>query len=777
MSVTIHLQPQCAKLADENPWGLYPPPLYHQLRTYRALQTHHLVVNTHNTGTGKTVASLLHLFALQGQGKNVLFIAPTNALLDQHAEDIEAFVERYGLEFRVIRIYASKLREMMAPGDRPGETLQRLIQNPLEYADSLAVPPTDQRKVPIVLVVNPDIFYYALYFRYGTHDQRNVFEKILTAFDYIVIDEFHYYDSKQLANFLFFFMICRQFGYFDVRGRRISLLSATPNERVIEYLGRVFPADDWIIIGPENEPAESDELATTPVLTELELEIDDAEIQNWTASCASDLRRWTSDGQDGAIISSALWRVNQCYAALRSTLGESDVGRITGPEREEDRRRATARSLILATPTVDIGYNFRKKDKSRQNIDFLICDARYGDEVLQRIGRAGRVLGKPETDVPSRAVALLDSAAYAALKPYAGRSLSRSTFADIIRRIDQLPPKQTLYSYIRTHAITECFYPIYKLQYIMPDELQEEIECLFRTVRDVFAPGSECPSWSLKSYFGKHRDRKKWLRQNRDMFVPDRLTAAQVVDWFRWLDGTQYAPSDLMPLLPNLTPDVKQTIRDFVAGQVFLTESLFSFRDSFRGPVAVVYDPRKLLSSQTLNAYNLLHIVSNFRVRWLRDRRDFVRAFGEPEEDGELFGILEGWRDPRLSLGFAFVSSWPRREFDERVCRRPVALEGFRIMAREMGGDPCQLDPRVAEILSDRLVCVLGIAPDDGPVVYAKLRGTTLYPRRLRVTFAGEGRVIEDYLVFVGTQAFQAHAELRGYFWMKERLSGEAIIV
>lgn len=54
-------------------------------------------MNTYNTGTGKTIASLLYLFDLQGSNKNVLFIAPTNASLSQHAEDIERFVERDGL--------------------------------------------------------------------------------------------------------------------------------------------------------------------------------------------------------------------------------------------------------------------------------------------------------------------------------------------------------------------------------------------------------------------------------------------------------------------------------------------------------------------------------------------------------------------------------------------------------------------------------------------------------------------------------------------------------
>ena len=102
------------------------------------------------------------------------------------------------------------------------------------------------------------------------------------------------------------------------------------------------------------------------------------------------------------------------------------MGRITGPEPEDERERATARRLILATPTVDIGYNFVKLGKTRQHIDFMVCDARYGDELLQRIGRAGRVLGQPETTVPSLGLAVLPPDAAAALAAYDGKTLSRS---------------------------------------------------------------------------------------------------------------------------------------------------------------------------------------------------------------------------------------------------------------------------------------------------------------------------------------------------------------
>jgi CRISPR-associated endonuclease/helicase Cas3 len=113
MAIKIHLLPQAEKLAPDNPWGLKPPPLYHQQRTVEALHRHNLVVNTYNTGTGKTIASLLYLFVLNGTGKNVLFIAPTNALLAQHAEDIQDFVEKNNLDFKAWQIGAADVRALL----------------------------------------------------------------------------------------------------------------------------------------------------------------------------------------------------------------------------------------------------------------------------------------------------------------------------------------------------------------------------------------------------------------------------------------------------------------------------------------------------------------------------------------------------------------------------------------------------------------------------------------------------------------------------------------
>jgi hypothetical protein len=105
-----------------------------------------------------------------------------------------------------------------------------------------------------------------------------------------------------------------------------------------------------------------------------------------------------------------------------------------------------------------------------------------------------------------------------------------------------------------------------------------------------------------------------------------------------------------------------------------------------------------------------------------------------------------------------------------------VALRGLRLTARERGGDPYPLDSRIVESLSNDYVTVLGVMPEDGGVVYSKLKNASIYSRPLTVTFPN-GQTQTDYRLFLGTQAFFAHAELLGYFYMRDRLETEAIIL
>ena len=780
---TFLLEAASEKLSPDDPWGLPYPPLYHQFRTVEALRTHDLVVNTYNTGTGKTLASLLYLFTLNGTGKNVLFIAPTNALLAQHAEDAARFVERHCLDFKVLRVSADEVRALrlaqspeVAPA-RPGELLQRLIRNYLEFE------PEATRRRPIVLVVNPDIFYYALYFRYAAHDRRNVFERFLTAFDYIIVDEFHYYDSKQLSNFLFAFALFDQFGYFDTRGRKICLLSATPTAEVITYLDRLF-GDRWALVSPENEPPESADLPTVPTLAPLEVTVVAGQIQEWVQMHRNDLARWVvEEDLDGALISDSLWRINEAYNMLRSVLAETRMGRITGPETPQARVEATTRDLILATPTVDIGYNFAKMGKERQNIDFVVCDARHGDALIQRLGRAGRVLGKPRTDRPSRAVVLLSPEAASALAAYDGQTLSRMEFASIVRDCPYLPPKHTLTGYIRTHAIVESFWPIYQIHKVLPPEEEKEIEALFERVREVFAPRSKYTFQKLRKVFRKLEVRERWLHDTRKGEFPlDRYTAECFADWLAWLDPKygEIKPDDLIPHLSEMLKEEPQrrSLRAFIQSQVALTRALFAFRDSFQGPIVVFYDPQHLFSSQTVNAYGLFHMLSHYRLSPPMERSRFEQRFGKTERRGDFYVRLLEPRASPLQIEFVYESEDRKREFEQRWCCAPVVLRGLRLQARSREGAVVAgaLEQPFVEALVDRDVPMLIVPPDSAGALRGRLRGTDIWSHRFTVRFP-DGTVEEGYQIVLGTAAFHAHAELLRHFLARERMKPEAIII
>lgn len=782
--ITLNLAGQSEKIAPENPWKLDPPPLYHQWKTAVSLQNPdtHLVVNSYNTGTGKTRAAFMRLFAINEQKKDVLFVAPTNALLSQHADDAREFVEQHNLDFKVIAITAATVRQyrdqIIDQGDyddlRKGETLFRLIRNYREFY------PDDYRRQGLIFVVNPDIFYYALMFQYGGHDQRNLFQTFITKFNYIIIDEFHYYDQKQLAFFLFFFSISKKMGYFDRAGRKICLLSATPNQHVINYLNQLL-GNNWQHIDPHNESPESAEYATKPTLTPLTLTLSDGKLLDWGLLHVDDVRQWIQkEDKDGAVISNSLRRVNQLYAIWRARhISIEQMRRITGPEPEDARRRATKCPLILATPTVDIGYNFKKEAKERQNIDFLLCETRFGDDLIQRIGRAGRVLGKSQIGIPSQAIALVKDTVVAALRPYDGQTITRAQFKTIIQENrDILPQKHNLTGYIRSWAITELFYPIYQAHRLSMQDEQPLMEELYQELRDLF--GVRGGSFkSLSAYFRKYYYRQKWLRETKEHVPYNKQTAEYTADWLKFRGDGEYTTTAIESHLTHENvlafPEQKEALRHFVTEQVQLTESLFNFRDSFQPPTAVCYDPDHLLSSQNVNSYNILHIIESYDVQWFDNRAEFIRLCGDTPLEGAFYGRLRRHRDPLLSIELRYETNETREDFQRQWEGQPVALSGFELVARERGGDRASLNPLLADAMRKQFQTALFISEDMLGWAIAALKHSPFYSYKLTIDFYDRQGV--PYSVYLGKAAWLAYPELQVAYKIRDRMKSEAIII
>src|SRR6266568_8068862 len=746
-------------------------PLYHQWRTYNA--TEPLIVNTYNTGTGKTKAALLRLLKrareigfnhLDSSEHNALLIAPTNELLAQHARDAETFCEENKLPYRVVSISRADLDNYKEEDDfsegylRRGAALHYILQNPRKVKE-------DNNKKATLFVVNPDIFSYAFYFLYAKHYRIPLFQDIFTLCNYIIIDELHYYNPKQLANFLFFMSLSKHYGYFgDATDRQFCLLTATPNKQVEEYLNGLEVNIGWIrpeteIVGEIGKTHET--LALAPVHLEV-YSVD--ELKDGLLTLAfekkQEIAKWLNGGEDGAIISSALWRINQVYYDLRATISIDTIGRLTGAESHRGREDAKAKRLILATPTVDIGYNFDRLGKTRQNIDFLLLDARSGDEFIQRLGRAGRVLGKQQQNIPSRVLAVVDAAFYKALQPYDGQIMNRLALRELAE--EHLPARNSLYSYIKTGAIAEAFLPIYRLEGMASTEGKPDVEILFNEVKQLFAADSKVTYrrlwYNTKSYVERAQDYGD-LEQ-----IPAEITDCLKACERRLMHEQDYRKSHGIKLWLNRLDAynwLQKDLRSF-----FIEKARFSFRDDFQPPLALICDSKGLLSSERVALFDALHIVKNYLIEFFDSAKKWQEMTGQLLPDGAkdavIFCDLIELREPeeRLHIGLKLsVVSNKRTIWDEEegFAYRPTALYGLEVTA--LNNDH-GLPTNVRKMFAQRYIPAFVVAKESrsASTMWSLKKQAQFIPYDLQVIFS-DGKT-HDYYVVLGTMALQVSSEI-----------------
>jgi CRISPR-associated endonuclease/helicase Cas3 len=262
------------------------------------------------------------------------------------------------------------------------------------------------------LVTNPDIFYYATFFAYNKNDRTNIASAFYQKFGTVIFDEFHLYDAKQLVSLLFYLAYSYVFGFFEY-GRRVVLLTATPEPACELALKNL--EDKGVRIAWINEETGNSNLLPSQTAVNLELR-SQSDKDEWLQELADEVtkRFQENPGRNGAVILDALVNINDLYHLLKQRGLGNVIGRITGPAPIADRKRAMQCPIILATSTVDVGFNFERNPKpTRQNLDWLIFSSRDRFSFWQRLGRVGRVLGKSETNIDSEAIAYLPDKAWA----------------------------------------------------------------------------------------------------------------------------------------------------------------------------------------------------------------------------------------------------------------------------------------------------------------------------------------------------------------------------
>lgn len=378
--------------------------LQHQVEVYQQAEEHDIILDLAPTGTGKTSAGLSVI--AHNRDRHAIYIAPTNALIEQQTEAAKNFVQDANSPHVVI---AASARQVSAwpndrVGKRPGEKIYNLLREPTTIF-------SECENRPLLLVTNPDIFYYAAFFQYGRLDRSNIASVFYSSFATIIFDEFHLYDAKQLVSLLFYLALSKVFGYFQYN-RKVVLLTATPEPSCEAALERL--AAEGVKIARVEGEAETTQML--PSQTAVSLEIRKyLEKQLLIKEIAQEVTQHLQQFPEhyGAVILDSKDTLNRLSDQLRAQGLENLCGRITGNTPTSDRQIAAQKQVILATSTVDVGFNFeRENSPQRQNLDWLIFSCRDRFSFWQRLGRVGRVLGKPQTNIPSEAIAYLPEKAW-----------------------------------------------------------------------------------------------------------------------------------------------------------------------------------------------------------------------------------------------------------------------------------------------------------------------------------------------------------------------------
>lgn len=338
---------------------------------------------------------------------------------------------------------------------------------------------------PILLVTNPDIFYYATFFAYNKLDRSNIASGFYTKFSTVIFDEFHLYDAKQLVGMLFYLAYSHVFRFFE-NGRKVVLLTATPEpacELALENLKQA-----GVRIARIDGESGNNNLLPSQTAVNLALRPKPETKEEWLAELAAEViyRFRERPDENGAVILDSLDNINRLSDLLRQQGLRNSIGRITGPAPKGDRQRAMQCQIILATSTVDVGFNFeRHPQPTRQNLDWLIFSARDRAAFWQRIGRVGRVLGKSETNIDSEAIAYLPSDAWKEGLTSLDIAGGRTALKEVL---DKLPclDKPFLTAYWRSEASLEIARPLLELEEAfenLPDA--ELIPKLFNTLKSV----------------------------------------------------------------------------------------------------------------------------------------------------------------------------------------------------------------------------------------------------------------------------------------------------
>ncbi|MGQ4646187.1 type I-D CRISPR-associated helicase Cas3' [Lyngbya aestuarii] len=685
--------------------------LQHQVDVYKAAEINDIILDLAPTGTGKTKAglSVLHY----NSQRNAVYIAPTNALIEQQTEAAEKFVRDAGLPHIVKAASAKHVKSWRDDlvGKRSGEKLYNVLREPA------TIFPECGGGRPILLITNPDIFYYATFFAYNRLDRGNIASEFYNSFATVIFDEFHLYDAKQLVSLFFYLALSKEFGYFQYN-RKVVLLTATPEPACEEAL-RTLEQSGVRINSSINGESQTEHLipSQTAVSLEIRKHLDrDALIADIAKEVVQRIQNYPD--RNGAVILDSKDILNRLSDQLRARGLENICGRITGSTPSNQRQKAAQKQVILATSTVDVGFNFEREiEPERQNLDWLIFSTRDRFSFWQRLGRVGRVLGKKQTNIPSEAIAYLPEQAWEQGIENLDCSGGRESLQQMLESLDCMN-RPFLEIYWRSEAFLEIAKPLLELESFLESLVSESLVIqLYQTLQNVLNGKRE---WDY------YRKRMKVLKGAEDIA---KKTVKEIQKDWKYVKGGQsfvmsylraYCPEDYEDIsagrdsfkkIEKMIKEDQELAQDIQKYAVIIRESyapLFRFRDSLFESLKI-YDPKNLLLDE-VGETNLdpIHLL----------------RFYEFEIDGEIIEVKSRANEP-YNLAFSLQVS-DLEEFKNTLLCKLYAFENCSI--KRMHGDVIRPTPSITEKKLIPGVIVSETAKNRWAIVRLRKQGLECYP-------------------------------------------------
>ena len=352
----------------------------HQWEVYEALHDPDIdvVFDTAMTGDGKSLAAFLPLLrSKNNRFTSGLFAYPTNELIKDQENGLAAYQEKF----------AANLRTTLLNGPTIASYKEEIIDGGEKITSYSAI--RDHLFGCNILLTNPDIFNLVYTFAYvPTINPATLAQEFSNRFPYIVFDEFHIFNTPQIAMILdaLLFIKANTGDHFK---SKFLFLSATPQKLLEEKL-QLAGLRHRMIEGSYSH-GQSNSSSHRKILEETVLELQSCEansggILSWIKNNVQVILDFFIKHPDskGAIICNSVFAAKQVYGYLLEVLKETtiDVGENTGLTGKDNRQASYEKKLMVATSTVDVGVDFK--------INFLIFESLNAGTFIQRLGRLGR---------------------------------------------------------------------------------------------------------------------------------------------------------------------------------------------------------------------------------------------------------------------------------------------------------------------------------------------------------------------------------------------------